>query len=307
MKITLENTYRDVRDDKCLEGISKYFYYGINDLMLNAQIKEAGSGIWPNEQSVKAINFYAELKEQDKLAIYYPQGENNYSNIIHLKQDKRCRVAVVTAGGAYSAVCNGVEAMPVTQRLYELGFDVFLFTYHILEESYKSIDDLGAAIKFIHEHKEELNVDVKDYICIGFSAAGHVVGEFGTNNHGYKVYGLPKPGLLGLCYPVIDMGEYGHEVSRNNFLGNNSTKEKRDEYSVQKHVDDTYPKTFMWQCLHDSEVDINNSKIMDETLTKNNIPHIYETFDHTAHGWGIATGKLADGWVDRLVEFYKAN
>lgn len=307
MIITLENTYKDVRDDERLKGFSQYFYYGIDELMLNAQIKVAGGGIWPNEQSVKAINFYADLNKAGKLAIYYPQGKDNYSNIIHLKQDNKCRVAVVTAGGAYSAVCNGVEAMPVTQRLYELGFDVFLFTYHIKEESHMAIDDLGAAIKYIHEHQDELNVDVKDYICIGFSAAGHTVGEFGTNNHGYKSYNVPKPGLLGLCYPVISMDKFAHWLTRDNFLGKNPSQEQKDEFSIQKHVDNTYPKTFMWQCLKDNEVDIHNSMMMDEALTKNKIPHIYETFDSNAHGWGIATNKLADGWVDRLVQFYKAN
>ena len=51
-------------------------------------------------------------------------------------------------------------------------------------------------------------------------------------------------------------------------------------------------------------VPFENSIRLVETLKNNNVNFRFEKFPSDVHGWGIATDTLADGWVDRMVEYY---
>lgn len=260
--------------------------YGFNRLL---EILKSGE---------EAVFPLSETDENGKAAILFRFPVKNKS-----------KFALVLAGGGYRFVCSASEGFPVAARLNELGYNAFVLNYRC-GEGYSAPapqDDLAAALRFILENREKFNVSAQGYAVIGFSAGAHLVATLGTDNLGYKTRSLPKPGLIGLAYPVITMGDLSHYGSREALFG----EEKKDDpkmiecYSVEKHVTSDYPPVFLWQCSRDSLVPVENSQMMAQALAAAGVPYIYETYDSDVHGWGYGLGEAVEGWVDRAADFWK--
>ena len=123
---------------------------------------------------------------------------------------------------------------------------------------------------------------------------------------GYKQYGLPRPGMMFLGYPVISMIEKTHGGSRRNLLGEENENDPvvQTLYSVERQVTADYPPTFIWQCDGDKSVPVEHSGSMVRVLQANQVPYRHEEFHAAAHSWGLGTGTAAEGWLDRAVKFW---
>ena len=131
---------------------------------------------------------------------------------------------------------------------------------------------------------------------------------FGTEQNGWKYYGLPAPCTEILAYPVITMNEFTHEESRNNFLQENAENtEMRDKWSVEKQITPNYPPSFVWQCDRDNAVPIQNTQLLVAALKEMNVDCEYITYDSEWHGWGSGKGTLAEGWTKDAVKFWKTH
>lgn len=108
------------------------------------------------------------------------------------------------------------------------------------------MEDLARALGDILNRAEELNLETDGYSIWGSSAGGHLAASFGTEAMGYAKYGLPKPGALVLCYPVVTMGEKTHLGSRNNLLGEAPEADMIALASVERQITPAYPPTFVW-------------------------------------------------------------
>lgn len=173
--------------------------------------------------------------------------------LLWFPSEKKGPFALVCAGGAYMSVASLVEAFPVAKRLNELGITAFVLQYRagVKEAAAKSGEDLRRALKFILERKEKFNVE-EGYAVFGFSAGGHLVSELGTDNEGYKVYGLPKPQMLGLCYPVVAFARDDEQTKAmvEIITGDAADKEAmKIRFTPIEHLSRDYPKTFIWQTV----------------------------------------------------------
>ena len=141
---------------------------------------------------------------------------------------------------------------------------------------------------------------------MGFSAGGHLAATFGTKTIGWKHYGLPKPSVMFLGYPVISLdANISHGGSCQNLLQEDwQDPERIKQYSVDQQTDGDYPPSFIWQCKGDKSVPVINSQMMADKLTEHGVKNIYEVFDAAAHSWGLGTGTLADGWLTRAIDFW---
>ena len=225
-----------------------------------------------------------------------------------LPVEKKSRFVLVIAGGGYGAVCSMVEAYPVIKAINEAGYAAFSLHYRVGKAALhpNPVDDVAAAIRYILKNADALNVDGSDYAVMGFSAGGHLAAMFGTEQEGYAKYGLPKPGAVILCYPVITMGEKTHPGSAKRFLGDKAADPaEQDKYSADKLVTAAYPPAFVWQFDSDSLVPVDNSRMMAEALKDNGIPCEYVTYPGTLHGAGIGTGTACEGWLDKALAFWK--
>ena len=50
---------------------------------------------------------------------------------------------------------------------------------------------------------------------------------------------------------------------------------------------------------------IENTKLLAKALDDHNIPFQYHVYPGNAHGWGLATGKAAEGWLKEAVDFWE--
>lgn len=300
-KTTLKDLYKNTSYIK----YKKNLYYGWNlddDICLT---NPSPLNVWPDDDIVKSLNELADLDDK-KLADIIPYSNSNKElDFIILKQSKCSKVAIVTAGGGYSSVCTAVESLPVGMYLYKKGFTVILPTYSIKEKAFmcKATEDLVDLIKYLTKNSEMLNIDMSDYIIGGFSAGGHAVAMLLTEEYSYEAKNYIKPKLVFLGYPVITLKTSTHGGSKQILLGNNANSLFESKYSVDENMKKAICKLFFWQCERDNIVPFQNFKLLEQAAIKCNYNYEARHYDSDAHGWGIATGKLADGWLDEMLEF----
>jgi len=93
-------------------------------------------------------------------------------------------------------------------------------------------NDVEKAMKLIHQHADEWNIDKNDIGIMGSSAGGHLAATYATHCKPELA-----PAFQILFYPVITMDKsYTHIGSHDNLLGKNATKELEDKYSNEKQV-----------------------------------------------------------------------
>ena len=301
--------FGDLFRDSPLEKYAKYFYYGFKgEEWESSQIGTLNEGLWPNNDTIKALNKVEKLYAENKFKFIFLDENKPDVNIMLMKQDKPSKLVLLAAGGAFASVATAIESLPVGMRLYDKGYSVALLTYSVGKEAALQgpYNDLLTAIRYLKKNGKRWGIDMKNFILGGFSAGAHVVARYGTNDVGYVMQDLPKPGLMFLAYPVITMGDYANSLCKEKVIGKNPTKKLINNYSIENHVFSGFPTTYIWQCKNDRDVPVQNSKLLVDALLDNNVTYVYKTYDSKEHGWGIATGKPAEGWVDDMEKFYRS-
>lgn len=215
---------------------------------------------------------------------------------------------LVIPGGGYHDVCSMAEGFPVAVKLNELGYNAYVGLYRVGREARfpNPQDDVAEILKDIFERAEEDGVQTKGYALCGFSAGGHLAASMATKTVGLPAYGLPLPKTLLLGYPVVTMGTFTHKGSRNALLGKEKDNFKlQEKYSIERQVDESYPSTYLWQCIDDPAVPVENSKMLVEALRAHSVRYEYHPVEGKGHGWGLAIGTSAEGWLERAVAFWQ--
>ena len=117
---------------------------------------------------------------------------------------EKTKYMVVMSGNVLNKTSNLSEGYATAWQLHELGYTVFVLRYRVFQKASNNapLDDLGNAIRYITDHAAEFGVQTEDYALLGYSSGGHLAGLFGSEEHGYRNYGVPKPGALLLGYPA---------------------------------------------------------------------------------------------------------
>lgn len=239
--------------------------------------------------------------------VFYRYQEDDMTGIAAFPLQQRSKCVIICPGGGYMNVCAVAEGYPLVAHLNSMGYAAFVVHYRTNANAMapNPMDDLACAVQYIHDHADAWNVDIEDYAVMGFSAGGHLAASFGTTSLGYLHYGLPKPKCVILGYPVITMGVFTHEGSCEMLLGKHADAQSRTQYSVEMQVNKGYPHTFLWQCEQDPVVPVENSRLLEEALKQWEIPCHCEFFPGKAHGWGLAVGTEAQGWLERAVKVWQ--
>jgi len=204
-------------------------------------------------------------------------------------------------------VSSFIEGVPVAKKLNQQGISAFIVYYRVKKKAaYPApMEDLARAVKEIFARAEEYNLETENYSVWGASAGGHLTGSFGTENMGYIKYGLPKPGALVLAYPVITMErEKTHMGSHDFLLGRNADKKTEAFASVEQHITENYPRTYIWCSDDDDVVPADNTRNMAAALQAAGIPVKSMICHGVPHGAGPATGTAAENWINDAVSFW---
>jgi dipeptidyl aminopeptidase/acylaminoacyl peptidase len=99
-----------------------------------------------------------------------------------------------------------------------------------------------------------------------------------------------RPDLGILCYPVITLGEFTHQGSKRNLLGENPTPELVKLLSNELQVTAQTPPTFVWHTAEDQAVPVQNALLFAEALARNKVPFDLHVYEKGRHGIGLANG-----------------
>ncbi len=202
---------------------------------------------------------------------------------------------IICPGGGYEFLSDR-EADYVAMRYAAFGIHAFVLRYSIWKKQYPTaLLEAAFAMKFVREHAAQWDINPDNINICGFSAGGHLAASLSVNwNKPYitEIIGsddIHKPNGAVLSYPVITSGEYRHEGSIINIIGENPTEAELYEVSCEKQVSKATPPVFIWHCADDGCVPVMNTINFTKALSENQIP-----FECHIYPWGGHGGSLHD-------------
>jgi acetyl esterase/lipase len=180
------------------------------------------------------------------------------------------------------------------------GFKTFVLNYRLGSKGYRHpamLNDAARALRTLRARASEFGFNPQKIVVIGSSAGGHLAATLLTQ----WTYGRPedpdpiervssRPDLGILCYPVITMGKYAHEGSRNNLLGEAPTAEQLDLLSPEKQVTALTPPCFVWHTVEDTIVRVENAFLFSQSLQRAGVPFELHIYQEGEHGLGMKNG-----------------
>ena len=119
----------------------------------------------------------------------------------------------------------------------------------------------------------------------------------------WKEEGLLRPDGLILCYPVITAGKYAHADSIRHLAGDS----EMDYWSLEKHVTQDTPPTFIWHTVTDETVPMQNSILFTESLAEKGVPVELHLYPNGKHGLSLATKEVEECEKGRFADAHVAD
>lgn len=228
---------------------------------------------------VETLRARAESGEQVFFDIYTEEEKSadpwkRDTGLFFFRGDPDAKVAICNAGGGFAFVGAMHDSFPHALELSKLGYNAFALIYRPGAQT--ACEDLARAIAFIHEHADELEVDVTDYSLWGGSAGARMaawLGSYGTEAFGEASY--PRPAAVIMQYTGLT-DVYGNEPATYNCVGTN------DGIASYRTMEKRIAR-----------------------LTANGVDTMIEVFPGLSHGFGLGTGTVAEGWLNNAVAFWE--
>ena len=219
---------------------------------------------------------------------------------------------LVVPGGGFVNVWNLTEGWPIAEQFNRYGYHAFILTYQVGEDTgngllQKNMEDFARALKLIREQKDHFHVQADRYITCGFSAGGYLICLWNTKM-GYPAFDLPKPQASFSVYPVVSMkGDEGEADPGEDLwlFGCPYEEAIKKEYEIPEHAE-TFPPCAIFVTAGDELVDPENSKMLDRTLKKLQIPSRLEIGTTGGHGFADGSGMCMAGWTERAVKWFES-
>lgn len=226
-------------------------------------------------------------------------------NCIEVDLKKKHPAVLILPGGAYFRTSER-EGEGVALKFLSEGICAFILNYHVAPVRFPvSLCEALLALQYIREHSEEWNIDAENISVLGFSAGGHLAASVGVHwNKDCILKYIPeakkelvKPNKLVLSYPVISSGEYAHQGSMLNLLGEeNQTQELLTFNSLEKQVTKDTPKTFIWHTFEDGSVPVQNTMLFATALMNEGIMTELHVYPKGGHGLSLGNHLVNSGW-----------
>ena len=216
--------------------------------------------------------FYDIYSEEEKAA--NPAKED--TGLFFFKGNPGEKFAICSAGGGFAYVGAMHDSFPHALELSRKGYNAFALIYRPGAQT--ACEDLARAIAFVHDHAQELEVNTEGYSLWGGSAGARMsawLGSYGTEAFGEKAY--PRPGAVIMQYTGLSE-VYGNEPPTYNCVGTN-----------------------------DSIASYRTMERRIKAIQANGTDAEIEVFQGLSHGFGLGTGTVAEGWIDRAAEFWERN
>lgn len=219
------------------------------------------------------------------------------------------KYVIVMSGNVLNKTSNLSEGYATAWQLHERGYAVFVLRYRVFQEAKDNapVDDLGRAVQYITAHAETFGAQPEDYALLGYSSGGHLAGIFGSEAHGYRNYGVPRPGALILGYPINDFFEY--KPIYHLAMDPHTLQSRYYEWTISGCITDDYPPVFHWYGMDDYVFPLlwypAQRPALNKALQAHHIPYEERLYKRATHGVGTGTNTDAEGWLDAAVAFWE--
>jgi acetyl esterase/lipase len=243
----------------------------------------------------------------------YPEDRPAITAYFAEKKGSKQPAVVVLPGGAYHSHALH-EGEPIARWLNTLGIVAFVLQYRVAPYRHPvPSTDAKRALRLIRSRAEAWGIDSTRLGVIGFSAGGHLASNVGVQYDNGNVNAIDivdrfssRPDFMILCYPVISMGEFGHDGSRIHLLGENPTNESIQLLSSELHVTEDTPQTFLWHTSDDPAVQVENTLMFAGALSRCKVPFELHSYQTGCHGLGLAESHPeAQTWLDLCSRWMK--
>ncbi|MGB8369294.1 MAG: alpha/beta hydrolase [Limisphaerales bacterium] len=203
---------------------------------------------------------------------------------------------VICPGGGYRHLAAH-EGNDYALWLNQHGVACFVLKYRLGLNGYRHpamLQDAARAVRLVRARAADWKIDPKRVGIMGSSAGGHLAStlmthfDLGDTNAADPIERQSsRPDIGILCYPVITLGEYTHQGSKDNLLGTNPPPELVKLLSNELQVTTNTPPCFIWQTFEDKTVSVENSLMFAEALRKNHVPFDLHIYQKGNHGLGL--------------------
>jgi acetyl esterase/lipase len=207
-------------------------------------------------------------------------------------------VIVICPGGGYGGLAPH-EGADYARFLNEYGVAGFVLKYRLGSGGYRHpvmLQDAARAVRLVRAQAGEWKLDSHRIGIMGSSAGGHLASTLVTHFDAGKPDATDlierqssRPDLGILCYPVITMGQFTHQGSKQNLLGKDPSPELVRELSNELQVTKDTPPCFVWHTYEDSGVRVENSLQFAEALRRAGVPFDLHIYQKGQHGLGLGT------------------
>lgn len=191
---------------------------------------------------------------------------------------------VICPGGGYTRLAMDHEGHDFAKWLQSIGITGVILKYR-LPNKHKNVplEDLQQAMRFAKNRLAKNASSPLKVGVAGFSAGGHLASTGSTHLDDKET----RPDFSILFYPVITMGEYTHQGSKDNLLGENPSASDVMYYSNETMVTEFTPPTILLLSDDDGAVPSMNSIMYYSALKQNKVPATMYIFPTGGHGWGM--------------------
>lgn len=202
---------------------------------------------------------------------------------------------VVCPGGGYGFRAPH-EGGDIAKWFNSIGITAFVLEYRVGPNKHPApLADAMRAVKCVRYNSEKYGLDKDKIAIMGFSAGGHLASSLSVH-YDKDIYEPTdeidkencRPDASILCYPVIDMGEYRHDGSRNNLLGDNPPLDMKELMSSHLQITKDTPPAFLWHTSCDATVPVENSLMYANALSKVQVLFEMHIYPIGHHGLGLA-------------------
>lgn len=213
---------------------------------------------------------------------------------------------VILPGGGYGGLAAH-EGEGYARWLAAQGVTCYVLKYRLGSAGYRHpvmLNDAARALRTVRAWARRDALDPRRIGIIGSSAGGHLAATLLTHcDPGQPDAADPieressRPDLGILCYPVITLGEFTHQGSKNNLLGPQPDPALVQFLSNELQVTPQTPPCFLWHTADDPAVPVENSLLFAAALRRARVPFDLHVYQHGPHGLGLpAHNPKAPAW-----------
>jgi len=256
--------YEDMRLDRINSLLPYHSHIDTNTTVdvINYMIDEGSEG--------KKIfyDFYTEdQKKQD------PSKEP--TGLFFFRGEPGAPFAVISPGGGFSYVGSIHEGFPYAREIAKKGYNAFVIQYRVGGEQ-RATEDLAAAISYIFNHAQTLEVGTEDYSLWGSSAGARMAANIGSyGSAAYNADDLPLPSAVVMAY------------------------------TAHQGYSENDPPTFVTVSADDPIVNAATVERRNEAVRRVGVEVEYHKYQNAMHGFGLGIGTDAEGWIELAIQFWK--